>query len=136
MFLIFIINYKYTKTLNMKAKDIYKDYDVRTQEYMQNVIDCIKQDYKTIPSSWRITIDLIAMNFNMLLQAEDDIRERGLIVPDDYGRTIKNPNLQVFNSSQNAITKYLSTFGLTPISKTKLKNFNSDQVNIDSLIND
>lgn len=136
MFLIFIINYKYTKTLNMKAKDIYKDYDVRTQEYMQNVIDCIKQDYNIIPSSWRITIDLIAMNFNMLLQAEDDIRTRGLMVQDDYGRTVKNPNLQAFNTSQNQIAKYLSTFGLTPISKTKLKNFNSDQVNIDSLIND
>jgi P27 family predicted phage terminase small subunit len=120
----------------MKAKDIYKDYDVRTQEYMQNVIDCIKQDYNIIPSSWRITIDLIAMNFNMLLQAEDDIRTRGLMVQDDYGRTVKNPNLQAFNTSQNQIAKYLSTFGLTPISKTKLKNFNSDQVNIDSLIND
>ncbi len=136
MFLIFIINYKYTKTLNMKAKDIYKDYDVRTQEYMQKVIDCIKQDYNIIPSSWRITIDLIAMNFNMLLQAEDDIRTRGLMVQDDYGRTVKNPNLQAFNTSQNQIAKYLSTFGLTPISKTKLKNFNSDQVNIDNLIND
>lgn len=120
----------------MKAKEIYKDYDKRTQEYMQNVIDCIIQDYKTIPSSWRITIDLIAMNFNMLLQAEDDIRKNGIMVKDDYERIVKNPNLQVFNTSQNQITKYLSTFGLTPISKTKLKNFNSDQVNIDSLIND
>lgn len=119
----------------MKAKEIYSNYDKRTQEYMQNVIDCIEQDYKHIPSSWRITIDLIAMNFDMLLEAEKDIHKRGLIVKNKYNST-KNPNIQVFNSAQSQIMKYLSTFGLTPLSKTKLKNFDAETVNIDSLIND
>ena len=119
----------------MKAKEIYGNYDKRTQEYMQNVIDCIEQDYKHIPSSWRITIDLIAMNFNMLLQAEQDINKRGLIIKTKQN-SVKNPNIQVFNSAQSQIMKYLSTFGLTPLSKTKLKNFDVNTVNIDSLIND
>jgi len=120
----------------MEAKKIYKDYDVRTQEYMQNVIDCIKQDYKVIPSSWRITIDLIAMNFNILLQAENNLKEKGIFYKDEFQRIIKNPNLLVFNQAQNQIIKHLSIFGLTPLSKSKLKNFNSDNTNIDTLIND
>jgi P27 family predicted phage terminase small subunit len=120
----------------MKASEIYQDYDKRVQDYMQNVIDCIKQDYKVIPSSWRITIDLIAMNFSILIQAEKDIKEKGIFYKDEFERMTKNPNLMVFNQAQNQIIKYLSTFGLTPISKTRLKNFNSDQINIDSLIND
>ena len=32
----------------MNAKEIYKDYPKKVQEYMQNVIDCLKQDYKEI----------------------------------------------------------------------------------------
>lgn len=120
----------------MKAKDIYKDYDERTQEYMQNVYDCIKQDYNIIPSSWRISLDLIAMNFEMLLKAQDDIHKYGIIKKDDYGRVGKNENIQIFLSSQAAVLKLLSTFGLTPISKTKLKNFKSNKVNLDNLIND
>jgi len=120
----------------MNAKEIYQDYDARTQEYMQNVYDCIKQDYKVIPSSWRISLDLIAMNFEMLLKAKDDIQKYGLMKKDDYGRIDKNKNIQTFMTSQAAILKLLSTFGLTPISKTRLKNFKSDKVNLDTLIND
>ena len=44
----------------MEAKKIYSKYDKQVQDYMQNVIDCLKQDYKNIPSSWRISLDLIA----------------------------------------------------------------------------
>ena len=35
----------------MNTKEIYKNYPVEVQEYMQNVIDCLVQDYKKIPSS-------------------------------------------------------------------------------------
>ena len=30
----------------MNTKEIYKNYPVEVQEYMQNVIDCLVQDYK------------------------------------------------------------------------------------------
>ena len=39
-------------------------------------------------------------------------------------------------NAQTAIVKLLSTFGLTPMSKSKLKNFNSEEYNIEDLIND
>lgn len=44
----------------MEAKSIYYKYDTRVQEYMQNVIDCLEQDYGKIPASWRVSLDLIA----------------------------------------------------------------------------
>lgn len=124
------------KTLNMKAKEIYKDYDKRVQDYMQNVIDCLVQDYKVLPTSWRISLDLIAMNCDLIFKAKDDINKNGLLRTDELKRTFKNQNFQILMNAQTAIVKLLSTFGLTPVSKSKLKNFNSDNINIDDLIND
>lgn len=120
----------------MKAKDIYKNYDKRVQDYMQNVIDCLIQDYKNIPSSWRISLDLIAMNADLIFKAQDDLNKNGLLRTDDLKRTFKNQNFQILMNAQTAIVKLLSTFGLTPMSKSKLKNFNSEEYNIEDLIND
>ena len=55
----------------MEAKSIYYKYDTRVQEYMQNVIDCLEQDYGKIPASWRVSLDLIADNYNELLHTFD-----------------------------------------------------------------
>lgn len=120
----------------MKANEIYKDYDKRVQDYMQNVIDCLIQDYKVLPTSWRISLDLIAMNCDLIFKAKDDINKNGLLRTDDLKRTFKNQNFQILMNAQTAIVKLLSTFGLTPVSKSKLKNFNSDNINIEDLIND
>lgn len=120
----------------MKAKEIYKTYDKRVQEYMQNVIDCLTQDYKKIPSSWRLSLDLIAMNADLIFKAQDDIHKNGLIREDGLGRTFKSQSFQVFMNAQNAIVKLLSSFGLSPMSKSKLKDFKAGEISIEDLIND
>lgn len=119
----------------MEAKKIYKDYPVKVQEYMQNVIDCLKQDYKEIPSSWRVSLDLIADNYDIYLKAKEDIDKNGLLRKDTHGRTFKNQCFPLMTASQTFLIKLLSNFALTPMSRSKIKNFDSDEDLFDDLIN-
>lgn len=110
----------------MNAKAIYKDYDTKVQEYMQNVMDCLKQDYKEIPSSWRVSLDLIAMNADIVFRAQKDLKENGLLRKDTHGRTFKNQNFQLMMNAQQVLIKLLSSFALTPVSKSKMKALDTD----------
>lgn len=118
----------------MNANNIYKDYPKKVQEYMQNVIDCLKQDYKEIPSSWRVSLDLIADNVDVYLRAKEDIDKNGLLRKDKQGRTFKNQCFPLMTTAQDHIIKLLQSFALTPMSKSKMKNFESDEDLFDELI--
>lgn len=110
---------------NLKTS-IYKDYDKKVQEYMANVIDCLEQDYKSIPSSWRVSLDLIADNYDVYLKAKNDVMRDGIYSRDKRGNISINPSLKIMNTSQDKITKLLSAFALTPLSKSKMKNLETD----------
>lgn len=103
----------------------YKDYDKQVQDYMNNVLDCLKEDYKVIPSSWRIALDLIADNYDIYLKSKALVRKEGLSSTDSKGRLTINPSLKVMNTAQDKIQKLLSSFALTPMSKSKMKNLDT-----------
>ena len=120
----------------MEAKKIYSKYDKQVQDYMQNVIDCLKQDYKNIPSSWRISLDLIADNYAIYLKAKNDVMENGLLRKDTQNRTFKNQSFSLMMATQNVIMRLLSSFGLSPMSKSKMKNMDTDDFGIEDLLNE
>lgn len=105
----------------MDAKILYKDYNTRVQEYMNNVIKCLEEDYGKIPESWRISLDLIADNYSLYLQAMDDIKKNGLLRVDKAGRTFKNQCYTIMNSAQLNLRDLLKSFSLTPVSRAKMK---------------
>ena len=105
----------------MEAKKLYKNYDKRVQEYMGNVIECLKEDYGKIPESLRIALDLIADNYSIYLTALDNIKTNGLIKKDNQGRTSKNQCVQIMNNAQYQLTNLLKSFAMTPVSKAKMK---------------
>ena len=120
----------------MEAKKIYSKYDKQVQDYMQNVIDCLKQDYKNIPSSWRISLDLIADNYAIYLKAKNDVMENGLLRKDTHNRTFKNQSFSLMMATQNVIMRLLSSFGLSPMSKSKMKNMDTEDFGIEDLLNE
>ena len=97
----------------MTANTIYKDYDSRVQEYMQNVIECLEQDYGKIPSSWRVSLDLIADNYSIYLQAKDEIQKDKMFLKD-----------------------LLKSFALTPMSKSKMKRLEEDDIDADKYLDE
>ena len=120
----------------MEAKKLYKNYDKRVQEYMSNVIECLKEDYGKIPESWRISLDLIADNYSIYLTALDNIKTNGLIKTDNQGRTSKNQCVQIMNNAQQCLTNLLKSFALTPVSKAKMRNFEYDSFDEDDFLED
>lgn len=113
---------------------VYKDYDIQVQEYMKNVIDCLKQDYKDIPASWRISLDLIADNYDIYLKAKKLVKAEGISAQDSKKNTIVNPSLKVMNTAQDKILKLLSSFALTPLSRSKMKNLETGGDLYDELV--
>lgn len=120
----------------MNAKIIYKNYDQQVQEYMCNVINCLEEDYGKIPESWRVSLDLIADNYSLYLQAKKDIDENGLMTIDKYGRPFRNPCYSVLNSAQLQLKDLLKSFALTPMSKSKMKGFENNNIDEDEYLND
>lgn len=109
----------------MDAKVLYKNYNKQVQEYMNNVIKCLEEDYGTIPNSWRISLDLIADNYSLYLKAKEDIDKHGLLRVDGLGRTTKNQCYTIMNSAQTQLKDLLKTFSLTPMSRAKMKCLNN-----------
>jgi phage terminase small subunit len=120
----------------MQAKDIYNKYDKRVQEYMQNVIDCLKQDYGKIPTSWRVSLDLIADNYSIYLHALDIINKEELFKQDNYGRTFKHPAFGIMNQAQSQLKDLLKSFALTPLSSAKMKKLETDDIDAEKYIED
>lgn len=118
----------------MEAKKIYKDYPVKVQEYMQYVIDCLKQEHKDIPSSWRVSLDLIADNYNIYLQAKEDVQKNGLLRKDKHGRTFKNQCFPLMCTMESNLIKLLSSFALTPMSRSRMRTIDTDEFDFDSLL--
>ena len=102
-------------------ESLYSNYSQEVQEYMSNVLQCLKEDYGEIPASWRISLDLIADNVDIYLKANDDIDKNGLLRVDKAGRTFKNQNVSIMNVAQRNLTDLLKSFALTPMSKSKMK---------------
>lgn len=119
----------------MEVAKIYKDYDKRTIAYMQNLIEQLKQDYTVVPSSWRISLDLIADDLDLYFALKDQLKESGLYSTDGRGQTSKNPLLPQLDRVQGNIIHLISAFGATPMSKTKLKQTASTNTNIQEILN-
>lgn len=115
--------------------ELYTQYAEEVQEYMKNVILCLRADYgENIPESWRISLDLIADNYEIYLKAKNDIMKNGLLREDNQGRTFKNQNISIMNMAQRNITDLLKAFALTPMSKSKMKVLDSSKFDEDAYI--
>lgn len=109
----------------INVEQVYSKYPKKVIEYMQNLVDCLLQDYGKIPTSWRISLDLIADNYDIYMKAKEAIDSEGLLRKDTHGRTFKNQNINIMNTAQEKIIKLMSSFALTPMSRSKMKNLDN-----------
>ena len=110
----------------MNAKQRYKDYSKETQNYMQKIIDGLGDQNNEIPESWEVSIDMMADNYEVYYRAKTAVLTEGLIRKDNQNRTFKNQSYPLMINSQQNLVKLLMQFGLTPVSKTKIKKNNNN----------
>lgn len=113
----------------------YSSYDKRVQEYMNNIINYLTKEYKSIPEPWYLSLDIIAMNIDGIIQIKDDIEKNGIIKRDPFGNITKTNSLQLLQQIQNSLFKLLTYFGLTASAKSKIKKGSVATIGISDLIN-
>jgi phage terminase small subunit len=102
------------------------DWDPRTVEAMNNLIDSIEKNFDEWDPAIESSLQLLAYNYDLLFQAVDEIRNNGTTSPDGRKRLQRNPAITLFLNTQNAIQSILTKTGLTVVSKVKVQKYMKD----------
>lgn len=112
----------------------YINNDKRVQEYMQFICNTLVDKYKEIPETFVISLDLLAQNLEIMVKSSDTMNQEGGMLDDDrYHGAKKSAPLQTYFQAQGYINNILTSFGLNPMAKSKMKQ-NKDEVNIDDFL--
>lgn len=99
----------------------YKSYRSEIQEYMKFFVSNLVEKYGEVNESFIVSLDLLAMNLEVLFNAKDEMKDKGLTENDKYHGDKKSGSLQAFFNAQNYIHKLIASFGFTPSSKSKIR---------------
>lgn len=109
------------KKLELRKRYTEKDYSKKTVETMNMIIDTMEENFSGIDKAWVSSLDLLALNYDMMYDAYDDIKNNGNISKSSKERLSRNPSISIFLNCQNAIQNILSKTGLTVLSKARVK---------------
>lgn len=101
-----------------------ENYTDDTIAFSKTIFDFLKNKYGEIPSTFNHSIKILLVNFDLWVQAKDDIMKRGALISGSKGELKRNPSLKVFLDSQVYIINQLREFGLTP---KALKSLNKNE---------
>lgn len=101
-----------------------ENFTQETLDFSKTIFKFLKDKYGEIPSTFNHSIKILLVNFDLWVQAKDDIMKRGALIPGSKGELKRNPSLKVFLDSQVYIINQLREFGLTPRS---LKSLNKNE---------
>lgn len=95
--------------------------DKRLKEYMQGVKDAIQNDYGKIPLEWSAHLQQLEDFYCIYLTARDELFRTGEILSNVGNHDSKSPNIQIMENALNHMRKITDVFGLSPLSKSRLK---------------
>lgn len=99
----------------------YTKYEEVIQEYMNQIVDSLIEKYGEVYPHYLISLDTLAMNVDIMLQAKKDFDQNGFHHKDFNGIQRKSGSVQAFNTAQNAALKIMTQFGLNPMSASRIK---------------
>ena len=120
----------------MKKKEAMKrweDYSPEIQGYLEMLCDALIEKNGDIFPEYLISLDLLAMNFEIMLTAQETLRsmrkkgEDGFTQIDKMHGPKKSAAIQSFMSSQNHVNRILQNFGFTPLGKSRIKETKDNQ---------
>lgn len=103
------------------VKTRYQNYRKEIREYMDFFIGNLIEKYGEVNESYVVSLDLLALNLDVMFKAVDEMREKGMTENDKYRGEKKSGAMQAFFNSQNYIHKLIASFGFTPSSKSKIR---------------
>lgn len=100
-----------------------ENYTDETIEFSKTIFNFLKDKYGEIPSTFKHSIKILLVNYDLWVQAKNDIMKRGAMIPGKEGLK-KNPSMKILIDSQIYVINQLREFGLTPKS---LKSLNKNE---------
>lgn len=120
----------------MKKSKAIKRYESKSdlvQEYMLYTINQLCEQYGEVPDQFVMSLDMLGNMLTVMTDAYELISAQGLTKEDRYRGTQSSTALQTYLNAQNYAARIISSFGLTPLSKSKIKQ-NKEQANIQDLL--
>ena len=132
----------------MKKKEVmqrYADYRKEIVNYMDSLCDSLYEKNGDIYGEYVLSLDLLAMNLDIMMQAQDTMHEAAKAAKerpggsdaftnvDKYRGAKKSAATQAFFAAQTHVNRILNTFGFTPKGKSSIKE-NKDAQDVAKLI--
>lgn len=99
----------------------YEKYNEEIQGYMSDIVDSLIDKYGEVYPHYRLSLDTLAMNLDIMMQAKKIFDAEGFAQEDTRGVKRKSGAVQAFNTAQQAALKIMSQFGLNPMAASKIK---------------
>ena len=99
----------------------YEKYNSEIQKYMEYIVDSLFEKYGEVFPHYLISMDVFAMNLDIMMQAKKIFDTEGFAQEDTRGVKRKSGAVQAFNTAQQAALKIMSQFGLNPMSASRIK---------------
>ena len=120
----------------MKKSKVVKRYENKSdlvKEYMLYTINQLCEQYGEVPDQFVISLDLLGNMLTIMTDAYDLISTQGLTKEDRYRGTQSSTALQTYLNAQNYAARIIASFGLTPLSKSKIKT-NKEQQSVQEML--
>lgn len=112
----------------------YTDKDKKVQEYMAFISNSLEEKYTDIPEGFIISLDLLANNLEIMVKSAEEMSKKdGLTDDDRYHGKKKSAALQTYFQAQGYVANILSSFGMNPMSRSKMKQ-NQEEVNVEDFL--
>lgn len=112
-----------------------EDYEDKVIEYMISISLALVSKYGEVPDTFVISLDALANNLSIMLNAMKDMKIEGITDDDRYHGKKKSAALQTYFQAQSYVDRALASFGCTPLSKNNLRN-DDKSVDLKNLLED
>ena len=107
-------------------------YSDKTVSTINKLIDSLENNFSELDPSWEVSLEQLAMNFQILYDAYDDIQANGNLQKDARDRLQKNVSITLFMNATNNIQNILNKFGFTVLSKARVKQMMKEEPGSDN----
>jgi P27 family predicted phage terminase small subunit len=104
-------------------------------KYVNKVVKALKEK-GLYEEQDKLILDELAANYQILLEAYQQIQISGLTAKDRYGNTISSPYIAIKKNAEDVITKIIRDLGLSAKSRKALKSDSDDDFDLESMLND
>lgn len=121
-----IMNKKGKKIMAKKSTSKYGTYTEETQQFMTSTEAFLKKKFGKIEKHWEAQLQLLATNYDIFIQAKNQVNKDGLMITNRFGGLEKHPMLKQMTDSNIQCIKLINEFGLSPKALGKINEKDTD----------